>query len=151
MLAMHHDYRVMNPERGFVCLNELEFGAPLKPPMSSIFRLKLPAPSAYRALILEAHRFPAREAVTAGLVDVVGGMPELLRFLVAEKKLREKGTTGVYGALKAEMYRESVALLTPEGHEREEEREKRMVAEEQERTEAGRRRAAEQFGLKGKL
>ena len=35
MLAMFHDYRVMNPHRGFVCLNELEFGA------------HLPAPSMY--------------------------------------------------------------------------------------------------------
>lgn len=34
MLAMHHDYRVMNAERGFACLNELEFGAPLKSPVS---------------------------------------------------------------------------------------------------------------------
>lgn len=32
MTAMYHDYRVFNPSRGFLCLNELEFGAPLKPP-----------------------------------------------------------------------------------------------------------------------
>ena len=32
MLAMFHDYRVMNPHRGYLCLNELDFGAPLRPP-----------------------------------------------------------------------------------------------------------------------
>ncbi len=42
MLAMHHDYRVMNPERGFACLNELDFGAPLRPPMSAIFARRRP-------------------------------------------------------------------------------------------------------------
>lgn len=26
MIAMCHDYRVMNPNKGFLCLNELEFG-----------------------------------------------------------------------------------------------------------------------------
>lgn len=30
MLAMYHDYRVFNPARGFLCLNELDFGYPLK-------------------------------------------------------------------------------------------------------------------------
>lgn len=30
MLAMYHDYRVFNPSRGFLCLNELDFGYPLK-------------------------------------------------------------------------------------------------------------------------
>ncbi|KAL8849178.1 MAG: hypothetical protein Q9198_011154, partial [Flavoplaca austrocitrina] len=47
MTAMMHDYRFMNPHRGFLCLNELEFGASLKAPMSSIFRQKLPNPNTY--------------------------------------------------------------------------------------------------------
>jgi hypothetical protein len=29
MMAMAHDYRIMNPHKGFLCLNELEFGAGL--------------------------------------------------------------------------------------------------------------------------
>ena len=42
MLAMHHDYRIMNPHKGYLCLNEVELGVPLRPPMSSVFRQKLP-------------------------------------------------------------------------------------------------------------
>lgn len=56
MVAMMHDYRVMNPHKGYFCLNELELGMPLRPPMTAIFRMKLSA-SAVRKMILEAYRF----------------------------------------------------------------------------------------------
>ena len=56
MTAMMHDYRIMNPSRGYLCLNEVELGVPLRPPMSSIFRQKT-SPTTYRKLVLEAARF----------------------------------------------------------------------------------------------
>lgn len=135
MLAMHHDYRIMNPGRGFTCLNELEFGAPLKPAMSAIFRIKT-RPETYRSLVLEAHRFAGPEAVKAGIVDGVGGLEEVLQ-LVESRKLVEKGQTGVYGALKREMYRESIATMTPEGHEKEEARAAKEVADDEARKQKG--------------
>lgn len=141
MLAMHHDYRVMNPTKGFACVNELEFGVPLKPAMSSIFRLKLPA-ATYRALVLEAHRFGGEEAVRAGVADRVGGLEEVLS-LVEERKLTGKGKTGIYGLLKAEMYRESVALLSEEGWREGEEKERAMAEAEERRREEGERRVGE--------
>jgi enoyl-CoA hydratase/carnithine racemase len=55
MVAMMHDYRIMNPHRGYLCLNELELGVPLRAPMTSIFREKV-APATYRKLVLEAAR-----------------------------------------------------------------------------------------------
>ncbi|KAI1080687.1 enoyl-CoA hydratase/isomerase family protein [Whalleya microplaca] len=109
MLAMHHDYRVFTGARGYVCVNELEFGAPLMPPMSAIFRLKL-APPVYRDLVLEARRFDAKAARDAGIVDKIGEMDAALQ-LIQDRGLAKKGTTGVYGMLKAEMYRESIELL----------------------------------------
>ncbi|KAL2020796.1 hypothetical protein VTK56DRAFT_7994 [Thermocarpiscus australiensis] len=141
MLAMHHDYRVMDPSRGFACVNELEFGVPLKPAMSAIFRLKLPAET-YRALVLEARRFGGRAAAEAGIVDRVGGLDEVLR-MVEERGLTGKGRTGIYGLLKAEMYRESVALLSRDAHVREEERGREMVEGEERRKEEGERRVRE--------
>lgn len=110
MLAMYHDYRVFNPSRGFLCLNELDFGVPLKPAMSSIFRQKLPYPAAYRSLVLEAKRFGGKDALEGGLVDVLGGMDEALE-LIKERKLVEKGKSGVYGLMKAEMFRETIGYL----------------------------------------
>ncbi|KAI0871398.1 putative carnitinyl-CoA dehydratase [Hypoxylon argillaceum] len=110
ILAMHHDYRVFTGRgRGFACVNELEFGAPLPPPLAGIFRLKT-APHVYRELVLEAKRFDGKAALEAGLVDAVGELEAVLK-LVEERKLVVKGTKGSYGLLKAEMYRESIALL----------------------------------------
>ncbi|OTA94640.1 hypothetical protein M434DRAFT_394567 [Hypoxylon sp. CO27-5] len=113
MLAMHHDYRVFTGAKGYVCVNELEFGAPLLPPMSSIFRIKA-APHVYRDMVLEARRYDAKAALEAGLVDAIGEIDAALK-LIQERGLVQKGSTGAYGILKAEMYRESVALLDARG------------------------------------
>jgi enoyl-CoA hydratase/carnithine racemase len=116
MLAMHHDYRVFTGSgRGFACVNELEFGMHLPPPMSSIFRMKT-TPLVYRTLVLEAKRFDAKAALEAGLVDAIGDMDAVLK-LIEERGLVKKGTTGAYGWLKEEMYRESIALLDVKGAE----------------------------------
>ncbi|KAH7347228.1 enoyl-CoA hydratase/isomerase [Plectosphaerella cucumerina] len=120
MTAMHHDYRVQNPDRGFLCMNEVEFGAPLKAPMSAIFRAKT-TPNVYRDIVLEGKRYSGPAALEAGLVDALGGLDEALR-LIEERKLVTKGQSGVYGVLKMEMYREAEALLTKENHESEEAR-----------------------------
>ncbi|KAK3944511.1 ClpP/crotonase-like domain-containing protein [Diplogelasinospora grovesii] len=135
MLAMHHDYRVMNPSKGYACINELEFGVPLKAAMSSIFRLKLTA-AVYRQLVLEAHRFGGPDALQNGIVDATGDLQTVLVKLIGEKKLKEKAEPrgkvkgmgyGVLGMLRSEMYRESLDLLSAEGHQREEQRERRMM------------------------
>lgn len=142
MLAMHHDYRVMNPARGYACINELDFGVPLKPAMSAIFRLKL-VPQVYRRVVLEAHRFDGREALATGIVDALGGLDEVIA-LVAERKLTEKGKTGIYGLMKAEMYRETLErYLSPDGHAREEQRILRDGDVDEVRREKGERRAKE--------
>lgn len=125
MLAMYHDYRIMNPQRGFLCLNEVDFGALLKAPMSSIFRQKVP-PTTYRSLILEGRRFTGAEAKDAGIVDGLGGLDEALA-LVAERKILGKGQSGVWGLLKTEMYRETYGLLAEEAFEGEEARERGII------------------------
>ncbi|SLM34133.1 enoyl-hydratase isomerase [Lasallia pustulata] len=140
MTAMMHDYRIFNPHRGFLCLNELDFGAPMGPPMSSIFRQKIPSPSTYRNMILESKRYSALEAIEEGIVDGLGGAEEALAF-VAEMKLVKKAESSVYGVLKTEMWRETVWYLEnadaaarkherdeAEGKKRAQEAEKRIVA-----------------------
>ncbi|KAI1774218.1 enoyl-CoA hydratase/isomerase family protein [Hypoxylon cercidicola] len=113
MLAMHHDYRVFTGAKGYLCINELEFGVPLMPPMSSIFRIKT-TPHVYRDMVLEARRFDAEAALEAGLVDRIGELDAALS-LIQERALVKKGASTAYGMLKAEMYRESVALLDAKG------------------------------------
>lgn len=114
MTAMMQDYRIMNPHRGFLCLNEVEFGAPLSGPMASIFRQKIPSPNTYRAIVLEAKRYNALEALKEGIIDGVGGLEEVLMY-ADEMKLGSKAKSGVYGRLKGEMWRETVGLLNEDG------------------------------------
>ena len=85
MLAMHHDYRVFAGDRGYMCINELEFGAPLLPPMSGIFRTKLRA-DVYRTTVLEARRWDAQAALAAGIIDRADGLEGALA-LVRDGKL----------------------------------------------------------------
>lgn len=54
-----HDYRIMNPHKGFLCLNEVDLGVPLRPPMSSVFRSRA-SPQTYRRMVLEGARFKVR-------------------------------------------------------------------------------------------
>ncbi|KAI9367538.1 ClpP/crotonase [Aspergillus egyptiacus] len=109
MLSMYHDYRIMNPSKGFVCLNELDLGVPLQSPMMGVFSAKLSAP-VLRELVLEARRVPGAQAVKSGIVDALGGMEEALAF-VEERGLVGKGRSGIYGALKEEMYRGLLEVL----------------------------------------
>ena len=148
MTAMMHDYRLMNPHRGFLCLNELDFGAPLKPPMASIFRTKLPNPNTYRTMVLESKRFNALEALKEGIVDGLGGVDEVLAY-VGEMGLVERGKSGVYGRLKAEMWRETVGFLdNAEGSDRREDREQE---DQKRRAEGENRRVQEWEDSQGKV
>jgi enoyl-CoA hydratase/carnithine racemase len=139
MTAMYHDYRIFNPSRGFLCLNELDIGAPLKPPMSSIFRQKV-SPQTYRSLVLEAKRFPGPKALEAGIVDGLGALPEVLEF-VEGLKLAAKPKSGVYGFLRREMYRESLLYL--ETAEAGEARDAKTYEDEEDREREGRKRVEE--------
>lgn len=109
MLAMYHDYRIQNPSRGFLCINELDFGVPLQAPMMTIFREKLTPPT-FRDVVLGAKRLPGPEALQRGIVDGVGGLEETVKF-IKERGLQTKADTGIYGTMKEEMYRESLGIL----------------------------------------
>ncbi|PYH47979.1 enoyl-CoA hydratase/isomerase family protein [Aspergillus saccharolyticus JOP 1030-1] len=114
MLAMYHDYRLQNPAKGFLCINELEFGVPLEAPMMSIFREKLSA-VAFRDLVLEARRFGGpTAALEAGLVDGLADSVEAAVRFVRVRNLQTKAATGIYGMMKEEMWRHSLGIL--DGH-----------------------------------
>lgn len=106
MTAMMHDYRIMNPHKGFVCLNELDFGAALQPTMASVFRVKLNM-TTFRNMVLESKRFPALEALKEGIIDGVGSVDETLAF-ISEMKLTQKAQGKSYGLIKEELYREVI-------------------------------------------
>lgn len=110
ILAMFHDYRVQNPSRGFLCLNEIDIGMVISNPLLSIYREKVQSPNTYRAIVLEGKRFTAQQALQEGLVDAVGGLDDALK-LSNERSLISKAKSGVWGSLKEGMYRETLNLL----------------------------------------
>lgn len=109
MLAMYHDYRIQNPTRGFLCVNELDFGVALQAPMMSIFREKL-TPPVSRDVVLGAKRWGGAEALAAGIVDGLGGLEETVQ-LIHERGLQSKAETGIYGTMKEELYRGPLGIL----------------------------------------
>lgn len=125
MIAMCHDYRIQNPSKGFLCLNEVYLGIPLQPPMTAIFRAKVPFGITLRSLILEGRRFPSQEAVGVGLVDGLGGLDEVVQW-VGERNLVAIAQSPSYQDLKTDLYREILRLL--DDHHGNEEWGQKMVA-----------------------
>lgn len=114
ILAMYCDYRIQNPAKGFLCMNEVQLGAVMTRPMTAIFDKKVLSPAMFRTLFLEGKRIVAPEALKEGLVDALGGLEETLAF-VKERSLLALGDAGVYGSIKEEMYRDVLDGL--ESHE----------------------------------
>ena len=111
------------------------------PPMASVFRQKLPRPDTYRTMVLESKRFNALESLKEGIVDGLGGWEETIEF-IKEMKLVGRADSGVYGRLKEEMWRDSVALLEGGGKAEEDTARVRAAAQKQ-RDEYSKRRVDE--------
>lgn len=69
VLALAHDYRVMNASRGFICLPPINLGLHFHG-IGTLARLKL-GPKIARKMVLEAHKWTGKEALVDGLVDAV--------------------------------------------------------------------------------
>ena len=102
MFAMCFDYRISNRDRGYICLNEVDFGAPLQPGMLETVRARL-TPAALRKCVLEGHRFPGKEQVEAGFVEaaVDPANDGVLKAAVETAvRVAPKAKSGAYGKLK---------------------------------------------------
>ncbi|KAK9459821.1 ClpP/crotonase-like domain-containing protein [Lipomyces oligophaga] len=106
MIAMCHDYRIMNPSKGFLCLNEIEFGSPLKASMSAIFNKKTSA-LVFRKLVMEAHRFTADIAIQDGLVDAKGTIVDVDMF-IKSRRLEKLAKSPSYGPLKSGLWKDII-------------------------------------------
>lgn len=107
----------MNGKRGYLCLNEIDFGMLIDTPLMSVVREKT-RPQAFRALVLEGKRFTAEKALAEGLVDAVAGSVDEAVDWAGGGKGRERaeglwvlGKSGVFGRMREEMYRQSLEAL----------------------------------------
>jgi len=106
LLALAHDYRVMNSSRGFFQMPPINLGLH-HPGMGSLLRAKLP-PSVRRKVLLEAHRYTAMEALKDGIVDAAASPDEMFDVAMElARKWKAKAKMGVYGVLRDELVGEA--------------------------------------------
>ncbi|CAG7982585.1 unnamed protein product [Penicillium olsonii] len=106
LLALAHDFRVMNTRRGFMCLPVVNMGLHFDG-IGTLPRLKLRAPIA-RKLVLEAHRWTGPEAMEDGIVDALAQPEEMLQVaLEMGAKWAPKAKMGVYALYRQELWGEA--------------------------------------------
>jgi enoyl-CoA hydratase/carnithine racemase len=106
LLALAHDYRVMNSSRGFFQMPPVNLGLH-HAGMGSLLRAKLP-PSIRRKVLLEAHRYTATEALQDGIVDAAASPDEMFEVAMElARKWKGKAKMGVYGVLRDELVGEA--------------------------------------------
>lgn len=110
-LALAHDYRVMNAERGYACMNEIEFGAPVPNGMLGVIKSVAPSPALQRKIVLEGHRFTATEALEHGLVDVTaqGTQGTLQAALALADKVRTRSAKNAWQINREALKSEAIA------------------------------------------
>ncbi|WP_069166241.1 enoyl-CoA hydratase-related protein [Nocardia altamirensis] len=82
MLATSHDFRVMRADRGFYCLPEVHLGMPFTVGMNALLTERLSNQVCVQAMTT-GHRYPADEAIAAGIVDGKAEAESLLATAVA--------------------------------------------------------------------
>lgn len=112
-LACAHDYRIMNEKRGYMCMNEIDFGAPLPHGLQQALASKIANQKDMRKTVLEGHRWGAREALEAGIVDGLGESPKdvLEKAKELAEKLKGKAKMGCWGTNKEVIYAGAIKVL----------------------------------------
>ncbi|KAF7719780.1 Uncharacterized protein PECH_006883 [Penicillium ucsense] len=106
-LALAHDYRVMNSQRGFICMPPVNLGLHFDG-IGALPRLKL-RPQIARKMLLEAHRWTGSEAMADGIVDAVAEPEKMLDVaLKLGQKVAPKAKMGVYALLRQELWGDAV-------------------------------------------
>lgn len=110
--ALAHDYRVMNSERGYVCMNEIEFGAHIPRGMLGVIKSVAPTPSVLRKIVLEGHRFSAQAALADGLVDATapGAESTLEQAIALAEKLRTRAAKDAYQVIREHIKHEAIEM-----------------------------------------
>ena len=122
-LALVHDYRVMNGARGYLCMNEIEFGAPIPHGMMSALRSVVPSNNIMKKIVLQGHRFAAKEALQDGLISDIAQGPgyegaegTLKKSVELATALRSRVLKDAWGSNKEVIFRDLLpTLVHPRG------------------------------------
>jgi enoyl-CoA hydratase/carnithine racemase len=110
MLAVAHDFRVMRADRGYFCLPEVDIHIPFTPPMAALIQARLSKATAHEAMTT-GRRYGGADAAAAGIVEAAVGEGEVLAAAVQRASALAAKHGPTLGAIKAQMYAETLALL----------------------------------------
>jgi Delta3-Delta2-enoyl-CoA isomerase len=110
MLALAFDIAVMREDRGYFCLPEAELGLPFTPGFNALIAGRLSPPVAHRAMVT-AHRYPAAEALAAGIVVETAPEGEVVERAVAHAGALAARPRYALGAIKRELYADALEAL----------------------------------------
>ncbi|WWD05476.1 hypothetical protein V865_003553 [Kwoniella europaea PYCC6329] len=104
ILALCCDYRIITSGKGFLCMNEIQFGSPLPNSFNALLSLRIPHPQHHRDTLL-ARRWTQNELLDIGLVDEVVE-PKEVQSRAVQVGQREGGkvASGSWGAIKRGAY-----------------------------------------------
>jgi enoyl-CoA hydratase/carnithine racemase len=112
MLALAHDRRVANAERGWFCLPEVDLGMQFLPFQLALITSRLPALVAEEA-ILTGSRYDGTAAVAAGIAHATVPPADLLTEAVRLATPYAGKQRGSVQALKVQLHAATLALLPP--------------------------------------
>lgn len=110
MFAAAHDWAVMREDRGYWCINEVDLGLPLTPEMYATLASRLPKATLHEAA-LTGHRYPADEALAAGIVQATAPADEVVARAVALAAPLAAKDREVIAAHKRLLHAEALAVI----------------------------------------
>lgn len=110
LLALAHDYRVMREDRGYFGLPEIDVRIAFTQGATDLVRSRLSPQVAHEALT-SGRRYTGPEAREAGIVDELASADEVVPRAIAIAKSLSGKDQATYGAIKATLYRETIASL----------------------------------------
>ncbi|KAF5359355.1 hypothetical protein D9756_003332 [Leucocoprinus leucothites] len=120
MLSLACDYRVMtdgSKRNAWLCMNEVHFGAVWPLSFTAILKAKVGNHALQRKVALEGYRFVPSEAHSLGIVDhLVNGNTAAVLAKAEETAdhISINASTGVWGLIKADLYRDTVENIRKE-------------------------------------
>ncbi|GAA5837732.1 hypothetical protein JCM11251_002308 [Rhodosporidiobolus azoricus] len=114
-LALACDERVCRPDRTWLSMNEIQFGAPIPPGFSALLSARL-TPSVLHEVLTTARRYTATEALQAGIVSSIvseGGSEKCIAEAVRKAgERRGLATTGVLHSIRGTIYSSVLTVLS---------------------------------------
>jgi enoyl-CoA hydratase/carnithine racemase len=111
MLALACDQRVMRADRGWFCLPEVDIGIPFTPGMQALLTSRM-TPAVAHESMLTGRRYPADDALAAGLVDAIAPEGDVLATAIVRAGALAAKQRHTVKAIKRGLYADAIAALT---------------------------------------